>query len=260
MENQILEKNPIQSAQRIFSVLETLAEQGPMGLMELSGMLDLHKSTVHRMLLSLHYMGYVHQDSETGKYSLTFKIVEISGKILSKVDLLGIVHPYISDLANRCQETVHFVQRRGENVLYLDKVAPITPQESSIRMASQVGFIRPMYCSGVGKAMLAEMPPEHQKYIWDHSIIEQKTEHTIMTWEALKQELESIGKNGYALDNEENELGVRCIAVCVRNHKGEPDNAFSISAPVSRMTDDRISVLASQVLKTKELIQKALGQ
>ena len=153
-------KNPVQSAERIFQVMETLAVTGPIGLVELSKRLDLHKSTVHRLLLSLAYMGYVQQDEETSKYMLTFKLVELSEKILGKVDILTIVHPYITRLANKCGETVHFVQRRGLEVFYLDKVAPLKPQESAIRMASQVGLARPLYCSGVGKAILAEMTEE----------------------------------------------------------------------------------------------------
>lgn len=252
-------KNPIQSAERIFSVLEILAENGSMGLMDISVRLELHKSTVHRLLLSLICMGYVKQEEETGRYGLTFKIVGLSEKVLGRVDIVSIVHPLIANLANECRETVHFVQRRGTQVVYLDKVAPLNPQESAIRMASQVGITRPLYCSGVGKAMLAEMRMDEVEYIWNNSDIEKKTEHTIVTLDKLLTELEKIRKKGYALDNEENELGVRCIAVCIRNHHGEPDNAFSISAPAGRMTDERISRLSIDVLKTKSEIQKILA-
>jgi DNA-binding IclR family transcriptional regulator len=252
-------KNPVQSAERIFGVLEALAETGPIGIMDLSTRLDLHKSTVHRLLLSLICMGYVKQD-ETGKYGLTFKIVELSEKVISRSDIVLIVHPLIAELANDCRETVHFVQRRGTEVFYLDKVAPFNPQESAIRMASQIGLTRPMYCSAVGKAILAEMKDEEVEYIWNNSVIEKKTEHTITTWVELRKEVEEIRRKGYALDNEENELGVRCIAVCVRDLQGLPNNAFSISAPAVRMTDDRVKQLAVDILKTKEMIQKVLGR
>jgi DNA-binding IclR family transcriptional regulator len=252
-------KNPVQSAERIFGVLEMLAVTGPIGLVELSTKLALHKSTVHRLLLSLICMGYVNQDEETGKYMLSFKIVELSGKILSKVDIITKVRPFIEELANSCRETVHFVQRRGTDVFYLDKVAPLNPQESAIRMASQVGFSRPLYCSAVGKAILAEMKDDEIKYIWDNSVVEKKTEKTITGYQELQKELGQIREKGYALDNEENEIGVRCIAACIKNHNGIPNNAFSISAPVGRMTDERIAILAQDVLKTRMIIQKALG-
>ncbi len=252
-------KNPVQSAERIFRVLETLAEMGPIGIMDLSTRLELHKSTVHRLLLSLTCMGYVKQD-DTGKYDLTFRIIELSEKVISRSDIVFIVHPLIVQLANDCRETVHFVQRRGTEVFYLDKVAPINPQESAIRMASQVGLTRPMYCSAVGKAILAEMRDEEIDFIWNHSIIEKKTEHTITTRSELIKEINEIRRNGYALDNEENELGVRCIAVCIRDLQGLPNNAFSISAPAVRMTDDRVKQLAEDILRTKEAIQKILGR
>jgi DNA-binding IclR family transcriptional regulator len=250
-------KNPIQSADRIFGVLEALADTGSIGLMELSTRLSLHKSTVHRLLLSLICMGYVKQE-ESGKYKLTFKLVELSAKVLSRVDITAIVHPLIADLANSCRETVHFVQRRGLDVFYLDKVAPVFPHESAIRMASQVGLARPLYCSAVGKAILAEMTDEEVTYVWNNSMIEKKTDYTITTLSEMQKELSMIRKSGYALDNEENELGVRCIAVCVRNHNGLPNNAISISAPAGRMTDDRIAELAADILSTKAAIQKDL--
>ncbi|HHV10622.1 MAG TPA: IclR family transcriptional regulator [Clostridiales bacterium] len=252
-------KNPVQAAERIFGVLETLAVTGPIGLVELSTRLGLHKSTVHRLLLSLICMGYVNQDEETGKYMLSFKIVELSGRVLSKVDIINLVRPYMEELANSCRETVHFVQRRGTEVFYLDKVAPLYPRESAIRMASQVGLARPLYCSAVGKAILAEMTDSEVRYLWDNSLIEKKTEKTITEYQELQKELAQIREKGYALDNEENEIGVRCIAACIKNHNGIPGNAFSISAPAVRMSDERIAVLAQDVLKTKRTIQKALG-
>jgi DNA-binding IclR family transcriptional regulator len=252
-------KNPVQSAERIFGVLEALAETGPIGIMDLSTRLELHKSTVHRLLLSLICMGYVKQD-ESGKYLPTFKIVQLSEKVISRSDIVAIVHPLIAELANKCKETVHFVQRNGSEVLYLDKVEPFNPHESAIRMASQVGLTRPMYCSAVGKAILAEMKDGDVEQIWKNSTIEKKTEHTITSLIELMKEINGIRKNGYALDNEENELGVRCIAVCVRDLQGLPSNAFSISAPAVRMTDDRINQLSIEILRTKAEIQKNLGR
>ncbi|MDF2586853.1 MAG: transcriptional regulator, IclR family [Anaerocolumna sp.] len=252
-------KNPVQSAERIFRVLEVLAETGPIGIIDLSNRLELHKSTVHRLLLSLICMDYVKQD-DTGKYCLTFKIVKLSEKVKAKTDIVSMVHPLIAELANKCRETVHFVRREGTEVFYLDKVEPVDPRESAIRMASQVGVARPMYCSAVGKAILAEMKDEDIKYIWKNSIIEKKTEHTITTFEKIMIEINEIRRNAYALDNEENELGVRCIAVCVRDLHGLPNNAFSISAPAVLMTDDRVKQLSVDILKTKDTIQRILEQ
>ncbi len=249
-------KNPIQSAERIFQVLETLADNGEMGLMELSAALDLHKSTVHRLLMSLIYMGYAKQDEATQKYMLSYKIVNMAGKILDRTDVLQIARPYMEQLSDISGETVHLVQRDGNEILYISK---IEAKVGSIRMASHVGMIHPMYCSGVGKAIMATLPEKEVKQIWDESIIEKKTDKTIVEFEKLLSTLEEVKKNGYALDDEENEEGVRCIAACLRGHSKNVKYAFSISGPVSRMTKERIEELAPDVKKIQAELSRELG-
>lgn len=251
-------KNPIQSAERIFSILEYVAHNGPVGVVEIGNALELHKSTVHRMLLSLISMGYVEQNEETVKYQLTFKIVQLSSLFLSKIDIYTVVHPYMEKLAKECQETVHLVERTGSDVVYIDKVEPMGLRDRSIRMASHIGLLRPMYCSAVGKAILAELPKEEFYSIWDNSNPEKKTEYTITSLDKMEEELELIRSKGYALDNEENEIGVRCIAGAILDYNNSK-YAFSISAPISRMTDERIEELSKYVLTMKEELSKQLG-
>lgn len=252
------QKNPIQSAERIFSVLETLASTGPIGLVDLSNRIGLHKSTVHRFLLSLICMGYVAQE-ENNKYRLTYKLMEISSRAQSGLNEVNVAHPYLEKLANDCRETVHMVERRGTEVVYIDKVTPIIRDDSSIRMASQIGLSRPMYCSGVGKAILAQLAQDEVRLIWENSTIEKKTEYTIDSYEELQKELDEIRLRGYALDNQENEIGVRCIAACIFNYEGKVKNAFSISAPIIKMTDDRILELSEKVLKIKQQLSAEFG-
>jgi len=252
-------KNPIQSADRIFAILETLADNSSMRLIDLSEKLELHKSTVHRLLASLISMGYVTQSVHTGTYSLTFKLVELSEKILKNTDVLRIIHPYVTNLSNLCEETVHFVRRVGENVLYLEKQESQSVKSRSVRLSSQVGLTRAMYCSGVGKAILAKLPDEEVEEVWNNSTIEQKTEYTITSLDALKKELAEIRKKGYALDNEENELGIRCIAVAVTDYKNRPTYAISISTLTGRMPDERIPELADMLISTAGTISELLG-
>lgn len=256
--NHMATKNPIQSADRIFHILEYLVENGPSGVVEIGNALNLHKSTVHRMLLSLISLGYVNQNEKTGKYEMTFKMVRLSSQILSKMDIYSIAHPHMEWLANVCRETVHLVQRVGNEVVYIDKVEPIG-LDSSIRMASHIGLLRPMYCSGVGKAILAELPMDEVRAIWEQSKPEKKTEYTITSLERLEKEIEIIKKTGYAMDNEENEIGVRCIAAAVLDFQNNAKYAFSISAPVNRMTDERVAELAEHVLDMKKKLSLRLG-
>lgn len=248
--------NPVQSADRIFQIFEALAQNGPMTLTQISTTLSLHKTTAFRLVSSLVSMDYVRKDTNSGKYTMTFKILGIAGKLLEKIDILTVVRPFIKQLAHESHETVHFVQREGTNIVYIDKVES---NANSVRMVSRVGLRQPMYCTAVGKTMLAELPLSEVKEIWDNSKIEKFTDNTIMNFKDFELELEQIRELGYALDNEENEIGVRCIAACVYNYDRKTNNAFSISAPTSRMDDDRVKELSKHVLETKKNLSKELG-
>lgn len=248
-------KNPIQVADRLFLVMEILAETGPVTLAELCSHLDLNKSTVHRLLSSLMYMEYVKQDSETGKYALSFKLLNLSNKLLSHIDILDTVRPCLRKLSAEIGETVHFVQLDGLDAVYICKEES---QQNSIRMVSKVGNRIPLYCSGVGKAMMADMDSARIQTIWNDSDIKKLTPHTIIDYTQFLEKIKEVSAKGYALDDEENELGVRCIAVSIPDYKGHPKYAFSISAPIARMSDERIEELAKIVLQVKEEICRCM--
>lgn len=245
-------KNPIQVSERIFHTIECLAQNGAMGLQELSTALDLNKSTVHRILNSLICMDYVRQDPETVKYSLSFKICGLSNQILSQNSMIDIARPFIKELSANSGETVHLVQLDGINATYIDKVEA---SQNSVRMISMVGKSIPLYCSGVGKAILADMPDAKIESIWKQSFIQQLTEHTVTRFVDFMNLIEETRRSGYALDNEENEIGVRCIAVSLKGYNGKSTYAISISAPKDRMSDARILQLREMILKTKHQIE-----
>lgn len=250
------EKNPVQSAQRIFEILELLAKEGKLPLNAVASCLSLHKSTAHRLLSSLIAMGYVRQEERTGRYRLTFKLLELSGQMLEGLDIVGLARPWLEQLGCQTREAVHLVQRDGAEIVYVDKVER---SEGSIRMVSRIGLRRPLYCTAVGKAMLAEMPPGKVAQLWEQSRVERLTDHTIVHLEALYRELEEVRRRGYALDNEENEMGVRCIGACILDYQGRANNALSISAPLSRMSDERIDELAPFIMEAKRALSYELG-
>ena len=212
-------KNPIQVAEKLFRVIELLAENGPMGIMELSASLGFHKSTVHRLVASLQYMGYIRQDEESLKYSLSLKFLEIGSRILEQTSMAALIHPSLKRLSEQTGETVHLVKREGTEAVYIDKVESFA---SSIRMVSRVGSRIPLYCSGV-------------------------------------ERVEQVRKDGYAVDDEENEEGVRCIAASLRDYHKDPVYALSISAPANRMTDQRILELKEYVLAFRQDLSRSLG-
>lgn len=249
-------KNPIQVAERLFQLIELLAENGPMGIMDMSASLGLHKSTVHRLAASLQYMGYIRQDEESMKYTLSLKFLEIGGRILEQTNMAALIHPSLKKLSEQTGETVHLVRREGTEAVYIDKVESNT---SSIRMVSRVGSRIPLYCSGVGKALLAELSDEEILDIWNRSEIRQLTPYTITSFQELMERLRTVRTDGYALDNEENEEGVRCIAVSLPDYHRKPVYALSISAPMGRMTEERILEMKDAVLAFKGELARTLG-
>lgn len=250
------EKNPIQVSERIFATIECLAQNGPQGLLELSKELGLNKSTVHRILTSLMCMDYVKQDPETLKYCLSFKFCRISSQVLAQNNIISLARPYLKELSELTGETVHLVEIDGINAVYIDKVESL---HSAVRLVSMVGKSIPLYCSGVGKALLADMTDEKIREIWEKSDVKKLTEYTITDYEEFEKLIHEIREKGYSMDNEENELGVRCVAVSIRNYKNKSGYALSVSAPKDRMDDDRVTEYSKYILETKEKIQKEMG-
>lgn len=240
-------QNPIQVAERLFGALEYLVRNGQSSLTELTQALHLNKSTVHRILASLQCMDYVRQDPESGRYEATFKLVDLADRLMEQVDVAQMARPHLKNLAARVKETVHFVERDGSEVIYIDKV---DPYDHSIRMTSHIGSRMPFYRSGVGKAMAANMSDPEIRTLWENCTIERRTAYTITNLDEFMDEIAEVRRKGYALDNEENEAGVRCIAAAL-SLDGGSRYAFSISVPISRMDNDRIRELSGIVLAVK---------
>lgn len=242
-----LNQNPIQVTERLFGALEYLVRNGQSSLTELTQALHLNKSTTHRILASLQCMDYVRQDPESGRYEATFKLVDLADRLMEQVDVAQMARPHLKHLAARVKETVHFVERDGSEVIYIDKV---DPYDHSIRMTSHIGSRMPFYRSGVGKAMAANMSDPEIRTLWENCTIERRTAYTITNLDEFMDEIAEVRRKGYALDNEENEAGVRCIAAAL-SLDGGSRYAFSISVPISRMDNDRIRELSGIVLAVK---------
>jgi len=170
--------------------------------------------------------------------------------------MAALIHPSLKRLSEQTGETVHLVKREGTEAVYIDKVESFA---SSIRMVSRVGSRIPLYCSGVGKALLAELTDREIGEIWKNSRIRKLTPRTITELPVLMERVEQVRKDGYAVDDEENEEGVRCIAASLRDYHKDPVYALSISAPANRMTDQRILELKEYVLAFRQELSRSLG-
>ena len=245
-------ESAIQSVDRLFQIMELLSHHPRgLGLMEICGQTQLPKGTVSRMLSALAAHGYAVQDPESRKYRLTMRMFEVGSRVADSEDLPEGARPCLRELAAQTGETVHLVRRVGDQVVYLYKEEG---GSSTVRMASYVGLHNPMYCTGVGKSILAFLPEREIAAIWDRTEIQAFTPHTIICWEDLTAEMERIRARGYALDLEEHELGVCCVSAPILDLNGQPVAAISVSAPTLRMDRARLEELAPMVLQTAEKI------
>lgn len=246
----------IQSINRTIQIIETLSTfpQGA-SLAELASYIDLPKSTLYRILSTLIINGYVTKNNNQ-KYQNTMRMFEIGSRVANELNLTSISRPYINKLSNITNEAIHLVVRDGIDVIYLYKE---DSPNSILRMSSRVGLRNPMYCTAVGKSILALLPADELESIWNKSTIVRFTPTTITTLDEMKHECELIRSAGYALDNEEHELGVRCIGVAILDFSGVPVGALSISAPVTRMDDETINRYVPYITKFASNISKILG-
>lgn len=246
----------VQSVDRALSILEVVSNyEDGLGITEIGEKAELHKSTVHRLLGTLIYKGFVEQDISTSKYKLSMKLYELGSKRIEGLDIVKISRPYIKELMKELNEVVHLVVRDGNQIVYVDKVEA----DNTIRMASTIGRRAPLYCTSVGKSILAFADEKEVEEVWTSSNIENLTKHTITDFEIFKQELKKVKEQGYAEDDEENELGVRCIGAPVFNYKGEVEGAISISGPTTRVTKGKVEIVAKAVIKYASLISRELG-
>lgn len=246
----------VQSVDRTLTILEVLSDYSDgLGITEISERVNLHKSTVYRLLSTLIYKGYVVQDEESSKYKITFKLFELGSKKVDKLDLLKSSKPYTKMLMESVNEVVHLIIREDNEIVYIDKVEA----NNTISMKSRIGNRAPMYCTATGKAMLAFLPEEEILKIWKSSKIIRLTENTITDFILYKKELQEIKKIGYAIDDEENEMGVKCVGAPIFNIKGNVAGAISVSGPIHRITEDKMDFISKEVIKYANMISEEIG-
>lgn len=247
----------IQSLDRVFLIIELLSKY-PKGisLTEICNVTQLPKSTTARMLTSLISHGYATQNIENKKYRLTMRLFEVGSRVIGGTNVLSIARPYLENLSNICKEAVHLVLRDKDEVVYFYKEEPFN---SIVRMSSYVGLRNPMYCTGVGKSILAFLSDEEFFSIWKRTDLTRFTPNTIVSFSIMQRELACIREQGYAIDNEEHELGIRCIAAPILDFDANPFAAISLSAPAVRLNDLEIQKYAPLILETAKNISRCFG-
>jgi DNA-binding IclR family transcriptional regulator len=245
----------VQALDRAFAVLDLLGESDtPLGLAQVASALELHKSTAHRFLMVLERHRMVERTG-TGKFRLGLRLFDFGNRAIEQYDLRERAQPHLRRLVAETEETAHLCVLEAARVIYIDKIEPAR----SVRMITRIGASNPVHCTSVGKAILAFLPEERINDVIQRTRFERFTHRTIATAEALRAEIEKTKRRGYAVDDEELEDGLRCIAVPVLDAQRLPVAAVSISGPSFRVTAQKLPAIANQLLQCVRGISTDMG-
>ena len=229
-------KPTIQSVDRAIEILKCFEPDDALGITEISRQTGLHKSTVFGLVNTLASNRLLEKEPGGEKYRLGIELFRLGANVRSGIRDIGA--PHIRQLVEITGETVNLVMPDGSDVVYIEK----KESPHSMRICTSIGQRMPMYCTAVGKAILAHMGDiERDAVIRSMGELTPLTENTIRTREELLDQLGKVKSRGYALDDEELEYGLVCVAVAIINKHGNPVAAISVSGPKQRMTQTKLS-------------------
>ncbi len=243
------------SIYKAFQILTFLADrEEDVSLAELGRALGMNKSTAYRFLSSLKDLGIVQKDENTNKYHLGLTLFELGNRVPIKRTLIDKIHPHLQDLAFRVNEVVNLAGLFKNEVVYLDKIE----SKRSVQIMTYVGFHIPPHSTALGKAILAHMDSQDVQRILRTEGLPKFTNKTITEMDAFLEELRRIREQGFALDNEEFEEGLRCVAVPLFDSRGVVMASMSVSGSTARIYKKTIPVYLKALNETREEIQKSL--
>ncbi|MGH2509074.1 MAG: IclR family transcriptional regulator [Ktedonobacteraceae bacterium] len=246
----------VQVLDRVFHILDILAESDSgVGLIELVDRLGVHKSTTHRLVMVLESGRYIERNPSTARYHLGSRLIELGLSAAAQLDVYEIARPHLRALAEEAGETAHLAVLRGGEIVSIVKAEGT----QNLRTPITVGTRTPAHCTSLGKAILAFGPPDRVDDFLKDRKLKPYTQKTITSPVRFKAELRAIRERGYSVDNEEREIGLRCIAAPIWNSVGEVIAAISIAGPAFRLTQERIPALSRTVRGVACRISSSLG-
>jgi IclR family KDG regulon transcriptional repressor len=233
----------IGKAMQMVEILASHADSG-MSLSELADVLDQPLSSTHRYLASLQSLGLAHRTAEN-RFTLGTKILALAGIYLARSDVLSEARPVLKEMSELTGETIHLAVPADTAVVYIAKI----DSKHMLNMSSYIGYRSPMFCTSLGKAILAY---SDEKLMHDvlSEVLKAPTSKTVTDPATIKREMVLIRQRGYAIDDEENEVGIRCVGSAIRDFTGQAIAAISVSGPSDRLTLDRVSEIG-ELLKNK---------
>ena len=248
----------IQAVAHALALLEEFSgDTDELGVTELSKRLKLHKNNVFRLLATLEERGYIEQNRATENYRLGIKSLELGQTFIKQMGVLRQARPIMERLSEELQENTYVGVIRNHNVVYLD----VVESNQAVRVVSRVGSQLPVWCSAIGKAQVAYISlGELDKILPSARDWRQCTENSIKNREELLKELETVRKLGYAVDNEEYDLDVKCVGAPIRDYTKRVVAGISVSGPSFRLSAERIvDEVGPAVKKAAADISRRLG-
>ncbi|MDD3777057.1 MAG: IclR family transcriptional regulator [Actinomycetota bacterium] len=245
----------MRSLDKVFTIIETLKVHKEARLYEIAQWSGLNKSTAYRILSKLQKKDYVQVNPDSKKYSLGLKFIEIANTQMENFSLIKASKEVIDDLNNRTKETIHLVMVLGEKAIYIDK----RESQNPVRMYSRIGLEVPFYCTAVGKAILAAMPEHQREEIMDSIEFIVYTQKTITNQEQLRQEIKVIQKKGFALDNQEMQDNIICIAAAIKDYRSMVVGALSLTLTLYSPNIGDPQSYARLVMDSARKISRNLG-
>lgn len=245
------------TVKKAMDILDCLGEESsPRSASEIGRKLGMSRSTTYRLLTTLGLGGYVRQDpANPERYYLGYKVLELAGSLLDSIELRQQAMPFLKELRDLANETVHLVVMEQGRVAYVDKL----DCSQAVRMYSSIGRLGFVHSTAVGKAMTAFMPEHAVTSILEQHGMPAFTPRTITDASAFRRELERVQRQGYAIDDVENEEGIRCVGAPIFDHQGRAEAALSLSGPAFRLTRERAEGLSGAVRRTALRISRQLG-
>jgi len=246
----------VQSLVRALSLLNALArhDQG-LGLGDAAKATGLAVSTAHRLLGTLSHENFVRFDAERSVWMVGVQSFIVGSAFLRARELTAVARPFMRQLMERIGETVNLAVEEGGEAIYVEQIEC----RKTMRAIARPGGRAAMHCSGVGKALLAAMPEDDVERIIALRGLASATAKTIITPAGLAAELHAIRERGFAIDEEENAIGLRCLAAPIFDEHGKPVAAISLSGPTARIGDDLVDALGEAVREAANQITLSLG-
>jgi DNA-binding IclR family transcriptional regulator len=235
-------------------ILEMMMEKDSLGVTEISKVLNVNKSTAYRLLITLEERNFVKQDQITGKYSLGMRLASFRTKVLEGIDIRTIARPYLKKLTDITNESSALCVLSEDHGIVIEKQS----SKESISAQLYVGMFEPLHCTALGKVLMSHLPEDRQIELLSKKL-EVYTQKTITDKDKLLKDNREILIKGYATDNEEYSLSMRCIAAPVFNSKGEVAAAIGISGPVTRIREDNINEYIAAVKEVAQNVSSNLG-